>query len=358
MTTDTMMILDTHPGEIIKDHMEELGWSQRDLAQRLGVLPKTVHQLIYHKTRIDRDYAEAFSRIFGHSVNFWLNLEKVWEDNERLKSAESEAKKHKAELTRFCYPELVKSGLIKDGCYFLEKVNTFLGFFRVANFDALSGIVESNSALYRRRCTKSATNETLAVWIMACERVSERVGADVEYSEKAFRSALDTIRRNMLMGSIDFAKLKEICSHAGVAVVSVSPFKGLGVYGASFWHNKKPVIALAWNYSDDRFWFYFFHEAAHILLEPQKEIFTEAKVGACVDEAEAKANAFSENMLLPDFDSDCFRNPSQDVIKKYASQMHVHPGIVLGRLKNKNLINNSAFQNLVLKTQPVYDMLV
>ena len=255
MMTNTTIILDTHPGEIIKEYMDELGWTQRDLAQRLNVLPKTVNLLIHHKTHINREYAESFSRIFGHTVEFWLNLEKVWEDNERLKKAETEAKKFKPELARFKFSELVKAKLINDSVYYADKINSFLGFFRVASFDALNSLVTTNAARYKRRDTKSATNETLAVWIMACERVSEQVPLSGEYSEKAFREALREIRQTMLTGKIDIEKLKGICAKAGVAVITIPPLKGLGVYGASFWHAKRPVIALAWNYSDDRFWF-------------------------------------------------------------------------------------------------------
>lgn len=359
MTTDTMIILDTHPGEIIKEQMEYLGWTQRDLAQRLGESPKTVNLLIHHKTRINRGYAEAFSRIFGYSVDFWLNLEKAWEDNERLKEAESEAKKFKPELTRFKFSELVKAKLINDSVYYADKINSFLGFFRVASFDALNSLVTTNAARYKRRDTKSATNETLAVWIMACERVSEQVPLSGEYSEKAFKAALREIRQTMLTGKIDIEKLKGICAKAGVAVITIPPLKGLGVYGASFWHAKRPVIALAWNYSDDRFWFYFFHEASHILNDPQKEVFAEVKT--CndndIDASEKRANDFAENILLPEFDEHVF--PYTEIgIKQYATKNKVHPCIVIGRLKNRGLLHNAAFTDLVQKTKPTYDSLV
>lgn len=359
MTTNSMIILDTHPGEIIKEHMEDLGWTQRDLAQRLGESPKTVNLLIHHKTRINRGYAEAFSRIFGYPVDFWLNLEKAWEDNERLKCAEQEAKKHKVELTRFKYSELVKAKLIKDGIYFVEKVNAFLGFFRVASFNALDALIMTNAARYKRRQTKTATDDTLAVWIMACERVSEQVSLSGDYSEKAFKEALREIRQTMLTGKIDIEKLKGICAKAGVAVITIPPLKGLGVYGASFWHAKRPVIALAWNYSDDRFWFYFFHEASHILSDPQKEVFAEVKT--CndndIDASEKRANDFAENILLPEFDEHSFPH-TETGIKKYAAKNKVLPCIVVGRLKNRDLLHKAAFIDLVQTTSPTYDSLV
>lgn len=358
MMTDTMIIIDAHPGDIIKEHMDELGWSQRELAQRLGVHPKSVNLLIHHKTRIDRDYAEAFSRIFGHSADFWLNLETVWADNEQLKKAEGNAKKQRSELSKYKYSELVKANLIKDSMYYLDKVNSFLGFFRVANFDALNGIVASNANLYKRRCAKSATDKTLAVWVMACERVSENAHVYADYSKDAFSSALREIRQTMLIGSIDIDALKDMCAKAGVAVVAIPPFKGLGVCGASFWHKKKPVIALAWNYSDDRFWFYFFHEAAHILSDPPKEVFAEIQTRAISDDAEQRANAFSENMLLPEFDAQEFASAAENKILEYAENNNVMPGIVVGRLKNRGILNAGDYMHLIQKTPPKYDSLV
>ena len=357
MMTDTTIILDTHPGEIIKEHMDELGWTQRDLAQRLGVLPKTVNLLIHHKTHIDREYAESFSRIFGHSVDFWLNLEKVWADNERLKHAEAEAKKFKPYLTRFKFAELVKAKLLNDSVYYLDKINNFLGFFRVASFDALDSLVSTNAARYKRRDTKAATDETLAVWIMACERISEQVPLSGAYSKKAFEAALHEIRHTMLDKCIDIERLKEICAKAGVAVVTVAPFKGLGVYGASFWRAKHPVIALAWNYSDDRFWFYFFHEASHILNDPQKEVFAEVSTYTDIDDSEKRANAFAEDILLPNF-NECDFPHTEMGIKHYAAKTKVLPCIVIGRLRNRGLLHNAAFTDLVQKTKPRYDAFV
>lgn len=79
----------SHPGESILDIIEERGWSQSELAQRLGYTEKHVSQLLNGKVPLTMDAAVRLERVLGSTAEFWLTLETNYQRHkERLESAE------------------------------------------------------------------------------------------------------------------------------------------------------------------------------------------------------------------------------------------------------------------------------
>lgn len=76
------------PGESILDLLEERGWTQGELAQRLGYSEKHVSQLINGRVPITADAAQKLERVLGSSMDFWLRLEANYQRHRaRLESA-------------------------------------------------------------------------------------------------------------------------------------------------------------------------------------------------------------------------------------------------------------------------------
>ena len=64
----------THPGEMLRtEFLEPLGMTQADLAKRIGVSYVRVNELVNGKRGVTPDTALRLSRLFGMSVEFWLN---------------------------------------------------------------------------------------------------------------------------------------------------------------------------------------------------------------------------------------------------------------------------------------------
>ena len=68
-----------HPGEVLRDELEELGLSQTELARHIGVLPKTINEICRQKRGISASMSMKLSRALGASPQFWLNLQNNWE---------------------------------------------------------------------------------------------------------------------------------------------------------------------------------------------------------------------------------------------------------------------------------------
>jgi len=78
-----------HPGEILREEMEELEMSARSLAEAINVPANRVSSIINGTRGITADTALRLSRYLGTTPEMWMNLQKTYE----LRSAEIEAGK-------------------------------------------------------------------------------------------------------------------------------------------------------------------------------------------------------------------------------------------------------------------------
>jgi addiction module HigA family antidote len=83
-----------HPGEILAEELAELNLSARALAKALHVPSNRISQILCGKRGISADTALRLSRFFGTSVEFWQNLQCLYErdliDDETRAAIESE----------------------------------------------------------------------------------------------------------------------------------------------------------------------------------------------------------------------------------------------------------------------------
>lgn len=68
-----------HPGEVLKDELDEVGLTQSALAKHIGVLPKSINEICRGKRGISAEMAMKLSKALGGSPQFWLNLQNNWE---------------------------------------------------------------------------------------------------------------------------------------------------------------------------------------------------------------------------------------------------------------------------------------
>jgi len=68
-----------HPGEVLRDELDEIGLNQSALANHIGVLPKTINEICRGKRGISAEMAMKLSKALGGSPQFWLTLQNNWE---------------------------------------------------------------------------------------------------------------------------------------------------------------------------------------------------------------------------------------------------------------------------------------
>jgi addiction module HigA family antidote len=68
-----------HPGELLRDELEEIGTSLNELARALRVPMNRISALVNGKRSITADTAMRLARYFGTSPQYWLNLQSAYD---------------------------------------------------------------------------------------------------------------------------------------------------------------------------------------------------------------------------------------------------------------------------------------
>lgn len=64
-----------HPGETLKETMEELNISVKELADKTNVEVSYIENIIDGKSSITVDFAKELEKVFGIDCSFWINLQ-------------------------------------------------------------------------------------------------------------------------------------------------------------------------------------------------------------------------------------------------------------------------------------------
>jgi addiction module HigA family antidote len=83
-----------HPGEVLKDELEELSVTPNEFARQIEVPPIRISQIIAGKRAVTGDTALRFGHWFGTDPQFWLNLQSAHE----IRVAEEKAGREIARL--------------------------------------------------------------------------------------------------------------------------------------------------------------------------------------------------------------------------------------------------------------------
>lgn len=69
-----------HPGEVLReDFLEPLDMNANSLANKLGVTPARINEIVREKRGITADTALRLAKYFDGSAQFWLNLQSTYE---------------------------------------------------------------------------------------------------------------------------------------------------------------------------------------------------------------------------------------------------------------------------------------
>lgn len=85
-----MLGFSVHPGEVLKDELEELHVSASEFARQIGVPANRVTQILNGKRSISADTALRLSHWFGTTPEMWLGLQNAY-DLFEAKKASSDA---------------------------------------------------------------------------------------------------------------------------------------------------------------------------------------------------------------------------------------------------------------------------
>jgi addiction module HigA family antidote len=73
-----------HPGEFLKENLDELRISQAEFARTIGLSAMRISHAVKGKRPVTAEMALLFGKVFGQTPQYWINLQATYD----LKMAE------------------------------------------------------------------------------------------------------------------------------------------------------------------------------------------------------------------------------------------------------------------------------
>lgn len=352
-----------HPGEVLQEYLEFNAWTQRELARRSGLTPKTISEICATKAPVTVATALALEKVFGRPAHLWLNLQRQFEEHKARLEASCEVEGWKEWVARFPIADMQRLGWLPKAENDIDLTEGLLRFFGVSSPEGWAQVWGHAGIQYRQTRKSAAPIEAVSAWARATELEASNI-TTARYDEAVLRSALPQLRALTRERPEAFiAEVRRICARAGVAVIWLPELPRTGISGCARWLSAdKALIALTLRYRwEDQVWFTLFHEVGHILLHKHRKGFivdnaadqlTDNIVDPAMRKQEEEANRFAADVLIPPkaLDRLIYRKSfDSEAIQRFAEAEDISPGIVVGRLQREGILHYSQGQGLKRK---------
>jgi HTH-type transcriptional regulator / antitoxin HigA len=324
------------PTDTIRAILRQRRLSLAAFSAAMGLPDNRISAIISGAEPLSVETARKLSTAIGGSVGFWIARDGQYrEDLSRLKADEWSQSLPIKDMADF--------GWIDRPADWIQRIDSALRFFDVADVNAwtISYLHPLRAAHLRASAVQAPRDGSLAAWLRQAEIQASQI-ARQPWDRDQFGKALFEVRSfTRIKDPAKFIpRLQALCAAAGVAVVVVRAPDGCNVSGAARAQSDRAgLIALTARYlTDDHFWFTFFHEAAHLLLEHRAGTYVDELTpggSSGVTDDERAADAFAARHMISEDglrDIDQVRTRMRDIIK-LAHKLGVAPGIIVGQLQ-------------------------
>ena len=335
------------PGRTLLETIEHLGIDQNELAERMGLTPKTVNLIIKGKAPLTQQTAMLLERVTSVPARIWNNLECNYREQLARIASHKQLEKQLTWLKEIPTKELIARGAVSATSDRVTLLDQILKFFGVASVDAWNEGWSDGQFAFRKSHQVAANDGKLASWLRLAELHGQQMSA-AKYSKENFGKVAKAARELTTTEPAVFVeKLIDSFASAGVALCLEPEIPGAKISGAAKWLSPdKALIAVNLRgKKNDLFWFTLFHEVGHILNDSKKETYID--IAYSDDPQEKKANHYARDLLiLPAQSQRLTALRSRGEVVAFAKQIGIAPGIVIGRLQHEKIIPYSYLNDL------------
>lgn len=326
-----------HPGYYIKEIVEELGLSQEDFAKRLGTTAKTLSVIINGGQRLSSSIALKLSKMLGTSVQYWLNLQSMY-DAALAEMASEEDLEHERAIMKLLDYKYFRDhfGLPSLPRQIDEQIACIRKFLRIGTLTVL----ENRDLATSFRSAAVERDDAMVVKANAMVQIAVNKALETEspkYDKARFEQAVQFALTQTSNHNGFYDAVREEFRKAGVIFVILPNLRGSKTNGATKRVNERVMLMVNdRRLSADAFWFTLFHEIGHILAG-DFGVSTDEDSGARED----AADVYARNALI---DPEAYRSfvDRQDfgasAIRTFANAIGRDPGIVVGRLQKDGYV--------------------
>ncbi len=333
-------------GETIKELLEARGWTQKELANRIGFSEKHISKLMDGEVELTNETALKLESIFSVSAKSWLACDAMFRAK-KIQALKELADAAEEEIFRLLpYKELVQRKWIEPSSSLSDKIFSCRQYFGVANLTLLPSLARNAAICFRQKDDSEKAMYASFSWIQKVRNVALRKSVKAINVRGLAKDCVELRAFTGLPQNEAFSSLEEFLSQYGIALVILPHLKGSFLHGASEKMGEKIALGLTVRKKDaDIFWFSLFHEIGHICLN---HLTKKERTGA----TEIEADDWAKNALIPPQEYEKFlsrKQFSKVAITNFAKDIGVHPGVVVGRLQNEKIISFKTFNAMKLR---------
>ena len=247
--------------DYLKDYLEINKITNKEFANRIGITPKHLIDILDGKCDLTTNLIEAISIVTNISTDYIYRLELNYKFEKKI---EEYLKKNNLTLTtylqKFNYKYLSQNNWIDfiDSNDKFEMVKDILKFLRVNSPDSLDTI--DNSIYYK---SKNDKKELLLLWLEKCYRIVIKQNVS-KYNNKNIIELVNYIKEMAFKNIFDADKLIKKFNENGIGLVIQEDIPGSKIRGAFKVHKDMPAIYITYKHNRIAdIYFTLLHELAH-----------------------------------------------------------------------------------------------
>jgi HTH-type transcriptional regulator/antitoxin HigA len=327
-----------HPGETVKEILEERDMTQRELAIRTDMTEKHISNVVNCQKPISVSFAKKLEYALGVDASFWINLQANYdkeladfEEVNQISDEELEILPKIKMITEY----IQEMGLLNPH---LQGAMLVIEWRKILNISSLVRIPEiSQVGAYRLAIADNVEPYILFAWLRVCDLITQNQQVNQELNIDQLKSILPLIRK-LTFADFDTIrlKLKEYFAECGIKFALVKHFSGAPVQGVIKKNNDGTLnlIMTVRRKFADVFWFTLFHEIGHILNGNVGDRLIDYE--STKNEVEERADEFAANTLIDPVQYRLLRASgdfSLPRLRQFCSEENIPTFILIGRLQ-------------------------
>ena len=351
-----------HPGEILREELQERGIKQKDFAEQIGMQATHLSEFIRGKRNLNDDLAMKLENHLGIPYKTWMNLHNGYMYDSKAvsmkQSEEQEARAFEDACARVFNLKLLYKKLNLAVLPLLDRVKATKSLFP---FDLLSSAEMSKqvAGLYKHSDKVQIDEKNMQTWLLLSWLATSREKVERTYVHGNGIKAADTIAKLANERRLTAMAIKDCLHQNGIGYVVVEKLDKAPVDAFSTYVNQHPIVTVTYRYNDiDKLAFDVLHELCHIEKHFSEEHRSFISIEGTIyskDPREKEANDFAKEHLIPcDVWNKILSGKSSSLsphvvvktIAKEAEKYGISPTIAVSRYKHDtNWYRTSAYKS-------------
>ncbi len=351
-----------HPGEILREELQERGIKQKEFAQQIGMQPTHLNEFIKGRRNLNDNLAILLERHLGIPFKTWMELHNGYiYDCKAVKEKQSEeqsALTYEEECAKIFNIKLLYKKLKINALPCVDRVNKLKEKF---SFDLLSvpELTSQVAGLYKHSDKVQIDDKNMQTWLILNWLTISQIHVQNEYVKGNGHIVAGVIAEMANKRTLGVDDIKSCLNNYGIGYAEVEKLEKVPVDAYSTFVDGHPVITVTYRYNDmDKLAFDILHELCHIenhLSDGKKAFISVEGTLYSKDPREKEANEFARKHLIPDdtwnkiMRMGCDSLSPHSIVKAIATEAEHNgnsPSIAIARYKHDtNWYQTSAFRS-------------